>query len=56
MSNALVEEHKIECTTCHPVEPTDSLRNALCPHSGTVSGRIQRLTVEHLIKPELAEQ
>lgn len=53
MLNTSIGEHKIECTTCHPAEPIETSRNADCPQSGTKSGRIQRLTVEHLIKPEL---
>lgn len=53
MVNSTIAEHNIECTTCHPVEPDVTLRNAECPRSGTLCGRIQRLTVEHLIKPEL---
>lgn len=52
MSNAIVEDHKIECTTCHPAEPADTMRNAECPQSGTLSGRIRRITVEQMVKPE----
>lgn len=52
MSNTIVEEHTIECTTCHPAEPEVTLRNAECPQSGTLSGRIQLRTVEQMVKPE----
>ena len=53
MVNSMIGEHTIECTTCHPAKPVDSLRNAECPQSRTLSGRVQLLTVEHMIKPEL---
>ena len=53
MVNSTIIEHKVDCDCCLPTEVLEAPRNAECPHSGTVSGKIQRLTVEHLVKPEL---
>ena len=53
MVNSSISEHKIDCDCCLPTEVSETPRNAECPHSGTASGKIQRLTVEHMVKAEL---
>ena len=49
----MADEHKPDGVCCLVTEVTDAPLSADCPNSGTGSRKIQRRTIEHLVKPEL---
>jgi len=49
----MVDVHKPDGVCCLVTEVTDAPLRADCPQSGTGSRKIQRRTVENLVKPEL---
>lgn len=53
LEKIMANEHKPGGVCCLVTEVTDAPLRADCPQSKTSSRKIQRRTVEHLIKPEL---
>ena len=53
IDKVMANEHKAGGVCCLVTEKTDAPLRADCPQSGTSSRKIQRRTVEHLVKPEL---
>lgn len=49
----MANEHKPDGVCCLVTEETDAPLKADCPDSGTNSRKIQRRTIEHMLKPEL---
>ena len=52
----MANEHKPDGVCCLVTEESDAPLRAECPDSGTSSRKIQRRTIEHLVKPELVEK
>ena len=52
----MANEHKPDGICCLVTEVTDAPLRADCPVSATESKKIQRRTIEHMVKPELVEK
>ncbi len=48
----MANEHKPDGVCCLVSEVTEAPPSADCPESGTASRKIQRRTIEHLVKPD----
>jgi len=52
----MANEHKPDGVCCLVTEETDAPLRAVCSESATDSKKIQRRTIEHMVKPELADK
>ena len=56
LEKIMANEHKPDGVCCLITEKTDAPPQTDCPESGTESEKIQRRTIEHMVRPELVDK